>query len=624
VAGAVGADKDVAASLSPAQQEELADEVVAWVLQTGLAPSVLDHERTRSLFRALQPRFTRQPSSLEALSRGQTQLVQAKESMRLVFRSLPMVSLTVLGWTAQGNVRHEAVLCHFMTPALESKTCLLALRAVQGAATPTAVAAALGDVVREFQLEKKVAGVMTLAVSHEARAAELLGYRVLRCPAHGLSHTAATVLRLSVDRLGQARPDEDTDVEGEESSDDEDAARGRLATAPASGSSSAAAQQRAAAPSVVRKLRVALERVARSPAATEALRPFLPAVDASVLGRSSDFGAQFPAAFQLLSRLCEHRENLRAALKMAASEARVQRLLPTPAEWTWLDRVLRVLEPVYEVCQRLLTSVEATASWILPAVRHTYLSLSKRLAEESDPALQKILRFLVREVETRYNSYGDVCAVAMALDPRVKLGRNLCPEEDFKRNETFFRVRAREAHARRAKQLAANASPPALLGAAPVLPPGMMATAGAAGSNAGAAAASPVADSAAKAGAGTDGMALFFRHAAAAAPSPAAELESADSEVDRYLASPTPPDFTQLVRFWRARAETFPTLYEVAREVLCMPATTLPAEQFLAPGTHLVSLRRGAPVPGSAEIAFFWAVNGEFLRAVAGSRQPPQ
>ena len=122
--------------------------------------------------------------------------------------------------------------------------------------------------------------------------------------------------------------------------------------------------------------------------------------------------------------------------------------------------------------------------------------------------------------------------------------------------------------------------------------------------------------------------------AAAAAAAPAAAAEAAprkklnysasfgrreakheDDELDRYLKLPEQPEKCDILQWWKERdtPEGFPILAALAREYLCVPATSIPCERLFSAMGNILSKKRLSLLPSRAEILCLLRENYDLL-----------
>lgn len=64
------------------------------------------------------------------------------------------------------------------------------------------------------------------------------------------------------------------------------------------------------------------------------------------------------------------------------------------------------------------------------------------------------------------------------------------------------------------------------------------------------------------------------------------------SEIDEYLYSPQSDAKINLLQWWKNHQNVYPVLAAIARDVLCVPATSVPVERMFSEAAHVVTKTR--------------------------------
>ena len=72
-------------------------------------------------------------------------------------------------------------------------------------------------------------------------------------------------------------------------------------------------------------------------------------------------------------------------------------------------------------------------------------------------------------------------------------------------------------------------------------------------------------------------------------------------EVQRYLAESNICHGEDPLKYWADHKHSFPTLYMFARDVLCIPASSVPCERVFSKAGEVVSKKRNRLGPGTVE-----------------------
>lgn len=76
---------------------------------------------------------------------------------------------------------------------------------------------------------------------------------------------------------------------------------------------------------------------------------------------------------------------------------------------------------------------------------------------------------------------------------------------------------------------------------------------------------------------------------------------SSSEELDRYVSEPPEPSATCPLAWWRANWVRFPHLSNMARDVLAIPATSVPCEQMFSSAGRVITDYRAKLSPETVE-----------------------
>ena len=74
------------------------------------------------------------------------------------------------------------------------------------------------------------------------------------------------------------------------------------------------------------------------------------------------------------------------------------------------------------------------------------------------------------------------------------------------------------------------------------------------------------------------------------------------NEIDRYLAQDREPNKIQPLDYWQARAKEFPSLSEMVKYYLSIPASSAPAERIFSQGRRVLRWDRSSLSPQTVEV----------------------
>uniref|UniRef100_A0A1A8LFD7 HAT C-terminal dimerisation domain-containing protein n=2 Tax=Nothobranchius pienaari TaxID=704102 RepID=A0A1A8LFD7_9TELE len=80
---------------------------------------------------------------------------------------------------------------------------------------------------------------------------------------------------------------------------------------------------------------------------------------------------------------------------------------------------------------------------------------------------------------------------------------------------------------------------------------------------------------------------------------------NATVEVQRYLVEPNIPRGEDPLKYWAKQKHVYPSLYVLAKEVLCIPASSVPCERVFSKAGEVVSKKRNRLSPGTVEQILF-------------------
>lgn len=88
-------------------------------------------------------------------------------------------------------------------------------------------------------------------------------------------------------------------------------------------------------------------------------------------------------------------------------------------------------------------------------------------------------------------------------------------------------------------------------------------------------------------------------------PTPMTHEQQIENEISSYLDFPTAEVETSPLVWWKAEYRRFPTLSQLAKRYLCLPATSVPSEQVFSTCGHIVSSLRGRLLPKNVKKLIF-------------------
>ena len=80
---------------------------------------------------------------------------------------------------------------------------------------------------------------------------------------------------------------------------------------------------------------------------------------------------------------------------------------------------------------------------------------------------------------------------------------------------------------------------------------------------------------------------------------------SPQDEVDIFLKEPPVTPNTNPLHWWKQNSHRFPYLSEVAKRVLCIPATSVPSERIFSKSGLVVNKQRASLKPSNVDMIVF-------------------
>ena len=75
--------------------------------------------------------------------------------------------------------------------------------------------------------------------------------------------------------------------------------------------------------------------------------------------------------------------------------------------------------------------------------------------------------------------------------------------------------------------------------------------------------------------------------------------------MDHFLKMPALDPDSNALEWWKENAERFPTLSRVARQLLCIPATSVPSERIFSTAGNIVTKKRASLKPDNVDMLVF-------------------
>ena len=286
-----------------------------------------------------------------------------------------------------------------------------------------------------------------------------------------------------------------------------------------------------------------------------------------------DVSTRWNSTYYMLKRLLDLRIHITAVLVDQAKTPKAEHraLLLKDKRWCTAEKVARILDPAEKATALLSGQQYLTASCVLP-VMMSLKSMAEAEATQAevdgDGTVCQMCRRLSDELSSKFKldplELHSHLPVAAALDPRSRALPFL------------------DADGRSALKLE-------VLSRCPVADENDLVTVEPAPKRP------------------TQVLDLFF---GTATDQEVCESMALEKEVDTYFSENPAPPSTDPLRWWEVNASRFPHLAKLARGVLCVPATSVPAERVFSAAGHIVSKRRAGLSEENIDALIFLKANG--------------
>lgn len=82
-------------------------------------------------------------------------------------------------------------------------------------------------------------------------------------------------------------------------------------------------------------------------------------------------------------------------------------------------------------------------------------------------------------------------------------------------------------------------------------------------------------------------------------------MNTCGDEVNHFLKMPTLDPDSNALEWWKTNAERLPTLSRVVRQLLCIPATSVPSERIFSTSGNVVTKKRASLRPDNVDMLVF-------------------
>ena len=289
-----------------------------------------------------------------------------------------------------------------------------------------------------------------------------------------------------------------------------------------------------------------------------------------------DVTTRWNSTFFMFERLVEQRVAIYAVLHDATvTKAEHKNLDLKEDQWELLSQMVTVLKPLQMATTVFSLEQNASCSIIYPVING--LLFNHLVGAEGDlPAVQRFKRTVALELERRFAPSSDVTAKSLpvlcaAVDPRYAHLRFLSPEQrEITREELIGRLEALEIEESDSTDCTEADGPPSKKRM------------------------SPEKDSAISA------MQFLL-----GTLSEKESIDTSSDEVEHFQKEHALDPDSNALEWWKKNAERLPTLSRLARQLLCIPATSVPSERIFSISGNIVTKKRASLKPENVDMLVF-------------------
>ena len=315
----------------------------------------------------------------------------------------------------------------------------------------------------------------------------------------------------------------------------------------------------------------------RSPRASHVLSEKQEALGCNSHKLIQDVDTRWNSTFEMVERIIEQQASICAAL---ADQKRLD-LLPKDAEFQILEELVTVLKPFKEVTHQVSAQVYVTISAIWPILHHLRVQ-ALRVVSSDSLAIQAMKKEMKQNLDGRYKSESiiEMLDKACFVDPRFKrmpflsdsetttLHNNIVEEmvkytpSDIDDDDEAVCIGSEGTDQPPAKK------PKTLLG-----------------------------------------QLLGDMFSKPNENRPLSRRQKAEEELKRYLDEPSPDIDDCPLKWWKQHHSRFTAISKVAKQTLCIPATSTPSERLFSKAGQIINKKRGCLDPQNVDLLCFLAEN---------------
>ncbi|XP_046332731.2 E3 SUMO-protein ligase ZBED1-like [Haliotis rufescens] len=553
-------------------QAQLLNEKVARFIIKGLRPySVVDSPEFRDLIQCLDPRY-KLPSRTTFAERIIPDMYKdAKQRVAEKLSEAEQVALTTDGWTSCATDSYLTITSCHLSVNWEIINFVLQTRVLNESHTAENISEVLNDAVKEWKLPTTF-GYPPVTTDNAANVTKAIALceSVLHVPC--LAHTINLAVQksLKVKRVSH----------------------------------------------VLAKIRRIVAFFHRSPKASamlkdKALLLSLPGHDLII-----DVVTRWNSAYDMMTRFLEMQcAVLTVLMDKVVSKCKGDLATLSDEETRLTEDVIQFLKPMKDMTTMLCTENSPTVSIIMP-LKHHLMNVALTPKDDDSPTVAEMKRIMASDIEPRYVKQAEMLCVASAVDPRFKHLPFLSAEEKY---DVFGNITAQTAKITEKNKPVIKTEPdtnqdPPL----PHLPEGPLKTEFENTS-------APTYDShrqepsqspcdspidctnSTKPSTLLEGL-LGDVFIVKSEPAKSA-FELAKLDVDRYCCEPGIALGDSSLSWWKTKEDKYPRLAQLAKMMLCIPATSVPSERAFSTAGDIVSHQRASMKPENVDILLFLKKN---------------
>ncbi len=332
-----------------------------------------------------------------------------------------------------------------------------------------------------------------------------------------------------------------------------------------------------------------------SPTQLEALKRKQESLNLPVHKLKMDVETRWNSTYDMIVSILENEEAVAASLKM---EKKYRHLALTPDELTSLEEAKDLLKPWKELTVTMSSEKDVTISLVTPSL-HKLKNILLQQRDGDSEITREMKEAMQNDLKTRYKdeSVRLFLHVACLLDPRFKSLDFLTEEErweahcDLKHRMVLQEQKAKKVQIKPEEEAQSEAPICAAESSGPAAVPEVIRSAER----------SPDAKRRK-----LDNLQSFFGDFVIAKTARVHTLqERVDEELRFYLSSDCVGLDQGVLDWWNMHAKQLPIMSQIAKQLLCVPATSTPAERAFSKAGILLSSKRAMLKPHRADMILF-------------------